>query len=296
MKYRFKGVVTALVTPFKHDLSIDISSLQELLLWQISSGIDGMLICGSTGEGGSLSLDERRSIIEATMIICKNRIPIMVGVAGSDIVHVISCVQQASELGADAVLISAPLYAKPTQDGIYQYYKAIHDKTDIPIYLYNVPSRVGVDIADDIIARLSNLPRVIGLKCATGDLTRPITLATHKLCKEKFDLLSGEDMTSVAFASHGGVGTISVTSNIAPKQCKEIDVLLQDNKYSEALEKQKALLPLHQAMFYETNPIPVKYALSTINKIHDVYRLPLLRLEERKRQLIDEILDQSGIV
>ena len=296
MAYEFKGIITALVTPFKEDSSIDLGSLRSFIDWQITEGVDGILVAGSTGEGLSLTMSERQEIIRAAVEVCVDRIPVMAGIAGVQTGIVIEDIKQAQELGADGVLVSNPYYVKPSQEGIYQHYKAAHDACDIPIYLYNVPSRTCSDIQDATIAKLSELPKIKGLKDATGDLTRPLALRSLLKSPQEFTLISGEDATSVAFFSHGGLGTISVSSNIIPAKCKQIHDYLAKADYEKALVLQQDLLSVHKAMFCQTNPIPVKYALSLLKKMNERVRLPLVSLPKDSKMLIESVLSKNNLI
>jgi 4-hydroxy-tetrahydrodipicolinate synthase len=283
----FKGIYTALITPFK-DGKLDEKAFQSFVDWQITEGVHGIVPCGTTGESPTLSHEEHNRVVDLAVEVAKGRVPVIAGTGSNSTEEAIYSTKHAKKSGADGALICAPYYNKPTQEGLYQHYKAIHDAVEIPIILYNVPGRTVVNISDDTIARLAELPRIVGLKDATGDLARVHTL--KRKLKKPFQMLSGEDMTAVAFNVIGGQGCISVSSNIAPKLCAQIQKLTLEGKFTEAVEKLDKLVELNDVMFVETSPGPVKYAASLIGKCLSDLRLPLVQPGAASKQAIERAL------
>lgn len=290
----FEGCITALATPLNNN-EVDLDAFQKFVDWQVNEGIDGVVVCGATGEASTLHYDEREKLIRACLEAVNKRVPVMVG-AGSNATDIcIKYSKQSEQLGADAVLVTVPYYNKPTQEGLYQHYKAVNDTIGIPIYIYNVPGRTSVNIADETIANLAKLKNIKGIKDATSDLTRPLKL---KLLLEStnFIQLTGEDATAVAFNASGGNGIISVTSNVAPRLCVKVQKLTQGGNYKEAMNLHQKLFPLHNAMFCETNPGPVKYSLSLLGKFKPEIRLPLVLPRPESQQLIKNAMQQVGLI
>ncbi len=286
-KFMFQGVYTALITPFKNG-KIDERAFQSFVEWQIKEGVHGLVPCGTTGESPTLSHAEHQRVIELCVEAANGKVPVMAGTGSNSTDEAIAMTKFAKKAGADGVLSVAPYYNKPTQEGIYLHFKAIHDAVKIPIILYNVPARSVVNISDDTLARLSQLPNIVGVKDATGDLARPYTLRAK--LKRKWDLLSGEDMTAVAFNASGGVGCISVTSNIVPKACAEVQNACLKGDFKKALALSDRLTELHNVMFCETNPTPVKFAASLIGKCNAEVRLPLAPLSENGKKQMRQAL------
>lgn len=270
----FQGIYTALITPFKNG-KLDERAFQDFVAWQIREGVHGLVPCGTTGESPTLSNDEHKRVIDLCIEAAKGKVPIMAGTGSNSTEKAIAMTRYAKKAGADGALVVAPYYNKPTQEGLYRHYKAL-SAVGLPIVVYNIPGRSGVNISDDTLARLAELPNIVGVKDATADLARPYTLR-HKL-KKKFALLSGEDMTAVAFNASGGVGCVSVSSNIAPKACAAVQNACLKGDYGKALALHDKLVPLHDIMFCETNPGPVKYAASLMGKCRPDLRLPLAEL------------------
>jgi 4-hydroxy-tetrahydrodipicolinate synthase len=263
---------TALVTPFKNN-KIDEKSLEKLVEFQIKNGVSGIVPCGTTGESPTLSHKEHNLVIELCVKIANGRVKIMAGTGSNSTDEAVEMTKHAKKVGADSCLIVAPYYNKPTAEGIYQHYKAL-DKCGIPLYIYNVPGRSVINISDQNLARLSELKNVVGIKDATGDLAR---VATMRLAiTKKFSFLSGEDVTAVGYNAMGGNGVISVTSNIAPKLVSNLQKATEKGDYKTALKIQDQLTALHDVMFCETNPIPVKYAASLMGLCSPETRLPLV--------------------
>lgn len=282
----FKGIYTALITPFA-DGKVDEKAFQAFCQWQIGQGVHGLVPCGTTGESPTLSHEEHNRVVALCIEAARGKVPVMAGTGSNSTEEAIMMTAHAKKAGADGALIVAPYYNKPTQEGIYQHYKAIHDAVDIPIVIYNIPGRSGINITDETLARLAELPGIVGVKDATGDLARPYTLRekTGKLL-----LLSGEDMTAVAFNASGGVGCISVTSNIMPAACAKVQNLCLSGDYAGALKLHETMVPLHRILFCETSPSPVKFAASLMGKCKPDVRLPLVQPSETSKTHLHQIL------
>lgn len=269
----FKGVFTALITPFTEN-GLDEKAFQSFVEWQIAEGIHGLVPCGTTGESPTLTADEHKRVIDLCIEATAGKVPVIAGTGSNNTAEAIEFTRHAKQAGADAALVVAPYYNKPTQEGLYQHYKAIHDAAELPILIYNIPGRSVIDVQDQTIARLAKLPNIIGVKDATGDLARVSSL--RQLVDDTFCLLSGEDPTALAFNAQGGHGCISVTSNILPRLCADMQNAWMKGDSVTALSLHERLMPVHQAMFCETSPGPVKYAASLIGKCSDRVRLPMI--------------------
>jgi len=287
-----RGLFTALVTPFK-DGRVDEAAFQALVEWQVEQGVQGVVPCGTTGESPTLSHDEHRRVVELAVEAAAGRCVVMAGTGSNSTAEAIELTQHAKKAGADAVLVVSPYYNKPTQGGLYEHFKAIAQATDLPNIIYNIPGRSVVNITDETLAKLAKLPNIAGIKDATGDLARVSTL--RQMVDRSFALLSGEDMTAVGFNAQGGCGCISVTSNIAPALCAQVQALCLEGDYQAALAVHDTLVPLHKAMFVETNPIPVKYALAKIGRGTEELRLPLVAASAETRAGIDAALAKLGL-
>ena len=288
----FKGLYTALVTPFKNG-KLDEAAFERFVNWQISEGVHGLVPCGTTGESPTLSHAEHQQVVENCVRLAKGKVKVLAGTGSNATDEAIELTRHAEKCGADGALIIAPYYNKPSQEGLYQHFKAIHDATNIPIMLYNVPSRCVVDMGDALIARLAELPRIIGIKDATGTLERPSTLARALGHKAKsFIQFSGEDSTAVPFNVQGGCGVISVSSNIIPKLCAEVQNLSLAGKITQAVALQQKLMPLHKIMFCETSPAPVKYAVSLMGLCAEDLRLPLVPPSDANKKQIAQLLKE----
>jgi 4-hydroxy-tetrahydrodipicolinate synthase len=294
MKTLFKGVFTALITPFSNG-KVDETAFRKLVEWQIAEGIHGLVPCGTTGESPTLTHDEHNRVIEICVEAAKGRVPVIAGTGSNSTDEAILMTRHAEEVGADAALIVSPYYNKPTQEGIYQHFKAIHNATKLPIIVYNIPGRSVVDIKDETMARLAELPRIVGIKDATGDLARISSLRVL-LKGTPFSYLSGEDGTAVSYNAQGGNGCISVTANIAPRQCVELQEATFAGDYAKALVLHEKLVQLHQAMFCETSPSPVKYAASVLGLCAADVRLPLVQPSDAAKARVKDALEQAGIV
>lgn len=290
---RFQGIFTALITPF-HDGKVDERAFAELIDWQVSEGVQGIVPCGTTGESPTLTHEEHQRVVELAVEVAAGRVLVIAGAGSNATEEAIAFTRHAKRVGADAVLQVSPYYNKPTQEGLYQHFEAIAECADIPNILYNIPGRSGVDIADATMARLASLSNIIGVKDATGDLARVSTLRAK--AGKDFVLLSGEDMTTVGFNAMGGQGCISVTSNVAPAQCAAIQKACLAGDYKKALTLHEALVPLHRALFLETNPIPVKYAMHRLGRCSGEIRLPLTLPKEETREHIHAALMSAGLL
>ncbi len=289
----FKGIYTALITPFKGG-KIDEKAFGDFVQWQIEQGVHGLVPCGTTGESPTLTHEEHNRVISLCVEVAAGRVPVMAGTGSNSTDEAIMTTQHAKKAGAAGALVVAPYYNKPTQEGLYQHFKAINDAVDIPLVLYNVPGRTVVNMSDDTIARLAELPNIVGLKDATGDLARVYTLQS-KLNKP-LQLLSGEDMTAVEFNLAGGQGCISVASNIAPKACAKVQEATLACDFVGAHRLQKELVALHDVMFCETSPGPVKYAASLMGKCSAELRLPLVEPSAASKQRVSEVLKTLRLI
>ncbi|MBP7709586.1 MAG: 4-hydroxy-tetrahydrodipicolinate synthase [Rickettsiales bacterium] len=283
---------TALVTPFKNN-KIDEKSLEKLVEFQIAGGVSGIVPCGTTGESPTLSHEEHNLVIELCVKIANGRVKIMAGTGSNSTDEAVTMTAHAKKVGADSCLIVAPYYNKPTAEGIYQHYKALNE-CGIPLFVYNVPGRSVINISDQNLARLAELENVVGIKDATGDLAR---LATMRLViNKKFSYLSGEDVTAVGYNAMGGNGVISVTSNIAPKLVSDLQRATEKGDYATALKIQDQLTALHDVMFCETNPIPVKYAASLMGLCSAETRLPLVTPSDGAKVKIENEIRKLGLI
>lgn len=290
MKHNIKcGLYTALITPFWNGV-VDFASLEKLLEFQIKARVDGIVLCGTTGESATLSDEERYQMVKFTSSFCRGKTRIIAGTGTNNTHHSMELTRRISELDIDGFLVVSPYYNKTNDEGLVLHFKKIAESTHLPILLYNVPSRTGLDIPDSIIFRLSDIPNIIGLKDATGNLARVVSVRSE--LSEEFLLFSGEDSTSLAFNASGGNGVISVVSNIAPqKMLKLQEISLSRNNLSAAFSLQKDIFHIANALFRETNPIPVKYACFLMNMCHNEYRLPLFEPSETVKEQIKQILE-----
>ncbi len=288
----FTGLFTAIITPFKNG-TLDEQALINLVEFQIKNGVDGIVPCGTTGESPTLSHEEHNRVIELCVKTAARRVKVMAGTGSNATEEAVMMTAHAKKVGADACLIVAPYYNKPTPEGVYRHFKAL-DECGIPLFVYNIPGRSGINISDENLARLATLKNVVGIKDATGDLLRVATL--RLLIKKEFSYLSGEDGTAVGFNAMGGNGVISVTANIAPKLCKELQIACQKGDYKSALELQDKLTDLHEAMFCETNPIPVKYAASLMKMCSFENRLPLVEPSQASKERIEREMKKVGLI
>ena len=289
----FKGSIPALVTPFK-DGKLDLETLKSLVEWHIESGSAALAPVGTTGESPTLSHEEHEAVIEAVVKAAAGRVPVIAGAGSNNTAEGIRFIQFADKVGADAALVVTPYYNKPTQEGLYQHFKAMHDAADVPIIVYNIPPRSVVDMSPDTMGRLAELPRIIGVKDATGDISR---VARQRIaCGKDFVQLSGEDATAISFNAQGGVGCISVTANVAPKLCAEMQAATARGDYATALEITDRLMPLHIAIFLEPGLCGAKYGLSLLGRCSDEVRLPLTTLSEGTKLQIKDAMIHAGLL
>ena len=289
-----KGLYTALITPFNKK-QIDAEAFCRLIEYQIASGVDGLVVCGTTGESAVMTGKEYEQVIKLCVQTVAGRVPVVVGTGGNNTERVVGNTQIAKELGADAALIVTPYYNKPTQQGLFEHYSAVHDASDLPIILYNVPGRTGVNLSIETVARLAQLPRIVGIKDAIADIMRPLKIRSA-VEKKDFSVLSGEDATIVAFLAHGGDGCISVTANIAPALCAGLHRAWRKKDWAEVERLRDLLWPLHEVMFIETNPCPVKYAASLLGYGDGSVRLPLCEISEQSKEKVKAVLHSVGIM
>ncbi len=290
---RFQGSMTALVTPFR-DGRIDEEAFRALVSWQIEEGTKGLIPVGTTGESPTLSHAEHHRVVELCIQEAKGRAAVIAGAGSNNTAEAIDLAKHAEKAGADAVLVVTPYYNKPTQEGMYQHFKAINDAIGLPIFIYNIPPRSVVDMSVDTMKRLFDLKNIVGVKDATGNLAR-VSQQRHAM-GAGFIQLSGEDMTAVAFNSAGGVGCISVVSNVAPKLCAQMQEATLAGDYKRALEIQDRLVPLHDAIFKEPGVAGAKYGLSLLGKVKDEVRLPLLPVTEGTRTVIRSAMVHAGVI
>ncbi len=290
------GIITAIVTPFKEG-NLDLEAFKDLVKWQIAEGVNGIVVSGTTGESPNLSDDEFAELISVAVEISNRRIPIIAGTGTNSTAKTITRTKLAKEMGADAALVVTPYYNKPTQEGIIAHFKAITEACDIDIYLYDAPGRAGIKIADATVVELMKFTQIKGIKDCSGDANRPITLdAAAKKMGKKFAILAGDDDIALPYMLSGGVGCVSVTSNIAPAMLARMCANIAAGKIDDAKAIHEHLLPLHSSMFVETNPGPVKYALSKMGKIHNELRLPLVPVSGKNAEVVSGMLQKLGII
>jgi 4-hydroxy-tetrahydrodipicolinate synthase len=289
----FQGSITALITPFK-DGKVDVRAYKKLVEWQIDQGTHGLVPCGTTGESPTLSHDEHKQVVELCIEAAGGRVPVIAGTGSNSTAEAVELTRHAKAAGADGVLVVTPYYNKPTQEGLYLHFKAINDCADVPVLIYNIPGRSVVDMSVDTMARLFKLKNVVGVKDATANLAR-VSQQRAALGKD-FIQLSGEDATALGFMAHGGQGCISVTANIAPSLCAEFQLACLAGNFRLALQLQDRLMPLHDALFVESNPGPVKYAAFKLGLCGDETRLPLAPIAAASRKKVDDALNAVGLV
>jgi 4-hydroxy-tetrahydrodipicolinate synthase len=289
----FKGSFVALITPFR-DGAVDETAFQDHVAWQIGQGTHGLVPIGTTGECPALEDDEQERLIALCVEVAKGRVPVIPGTGFNSTTHTIRATRAAKAAGADAALVVCPYYNKPTQEGLYQHFKAVHDAVDIPIVIYNIPGRSAVDMSNATLARLAKLPNIVGVKDATNDLARPLRMRVE--IDGEFSLLSGEDATAVAYLAQGGDGCISVTANVAPGLCSEMHVAWQKGDFATARRINERLIPLHDALFAETSPAPVKYAASLLGRCTAEVRLPLVQPMPATRERVEGAMRGAGLI
>jgi 4-hydroxy-tetrahydrodipicolinate synthase len=290
----FKGSFVALITPMRTDGSVDEKKLEALVEWQIQEGTNGLVPTGTTGESPTLSHDEHKRVVEVVLGVAKGRVPVIAGTGSNSTAEAIDLTAHAKKAGADAAMVVTPYYNKPTQEGLYLHFKAVADAVDIPIVVYNIPGRSVVNISVETMARIATIRNIVGVKDATNDLARPIH--TRATCGENFAQMSGEDATILAFLAGGGHGCISVTGNIAPRLCSTMHTAWQEGRIKDALAIQDRLMPLHDALFSETSPGPVKFAASLLGLTAETVRLPLAPPGEATRARVRAAMTSAGLL
>jgi len=291
-KGAIRGSITALVTPFRNG-ALDEEALRGLVNWQIENGTSGLVPVGTTGESPTLSHEEHKRVVEIVIAEAKGRVPVIAGAGSNATSEAIDFAQHAEKAGADAVLVVTPYYNKPTQAGLFAHFKAINDAIGIPIVIYNIPGRSVIDMSVETMARLYELPNIIGVKDATANMAR--VSQQRQAMGPDFIQLSGEDATALGFMAHGGHGCISVTANAAPRLCARFQAACLAGDYAKALAIQDQLMPLHTALFLETSPSPVKYALAAQGRMQETVRLPLLPASEPTKAAVREALAIADI-
>jgi len=290
---RIRGSIPALITPMK-DGAVDEAAFRKLVNWQIEQGSHGLVPCGTTGESPTLSHEEHMRVIEICVEEARGRVPVIAGAGSNATAEAISLTRHAKRVGADAVLSVTGYYNKPSQEGLYRHYAAIADAVDIPILVYNIPGRAIVEISVETMGRLAELKNIIGVKDATANLARP--LRERIACGHDWRMLSGEDSTTLGYMAQGGHGCISVTANIAPKLCADFQNACLQGAWDTALVLQEKLMPLHDAMFIEPSPAPVKYAGSLIGLCTDEVRLPLVAATDTARERVRATMSDVGLI
>jgi 4-hydroxy-tetrahydrodipicolinate synthase len=289
----FHGSICALITPFRKG-AVDEKAYEAFVDWQIGQGTNGLVPCGTTGESPTLSHDEHRRVVEICIAVAKGRVPVIAGTGSNSTQEAIELTRHAKQAGADAALVVTPYYNKPTQEGLYQHFKAINDAIDLPVIIYNIPARCVIDMSVETMARLAKLPHIIGVKDATADVAR---VTKQRLAiGDKFCQLSGEDPTQVGFLAQGGDGCISVTANVAPKPMAEMHAAWREGDVKLVQKINDRLMPLHENLFVETNPAPVKYAASLLGKCTPECRLPMVELREASKEKVQTAMRSAGIL
>jgi 4-hydroxy-tetrahydrodipicolinate synthase len=289
----FKGSIVAIVTPFKNG-KIDENALGDLIEWHIRQGTSAIVPCGTTGESATLDYEEHYRVIRFTVETVRKRVPVIAGTGANATDETIMITKEAKKSGADAALVVAPYYNKPTQEGLYRHYRAVAEAAKMPLVLYNVPGRTAVNMLPSTVARLAEINNIVGLKEATGDMKQVSEVI--RLCGNKITVLSGDDFTTLPLMALGGKGVISVTANVAPKLVSQMCSFWEKGKFAEARKLHYKLEPLNASMFIETNPIPVKTALALMGKIREEFRLPLCEMAPANREKLKKVLRELKLV
>ena len=290
----FHGSFTALVTPMYEDGRIDDGAFMRLIDWQIAEGTNGIVPVGTTGESPTLSHEEHKQVVELAVKTARGRVPVMAGAGSNSTAEAIGLARHAERAGADAVLVVTPYYNKPTQEGLYRHYKAIAESVALPVFIYNIPGRSVIDMSVETMARLAEIKNIAGVKDATANLTRP--LHTTQACGGNFIQFSGEDHTALAYLASGGHGCISVTANVAPRLCAQMHAAWARGDVKTAMEIQQRLVPLHDVMFCESNPGPVKYAASLLGFGANQVRLPLVPVSTASAVKVQAVMREIGLL
>ncbi len=289
----FKGVMPALVTPFR-DGAVDEQALVALVERQIAGGVHGLVPVGTTGETATLSHDEHRRVVELTVKTAAGRVPVVAGAGSNATDEAIELVKHAKAVGADAALVVTPYYNRPSQEGLYAHYAAINEAVQLPVLVYNVPSRTAIDISNETLGRLSKLPNIVGIKDATGDMTR--ATMQRLLCGDDWVMLSGDDLTALGYMAHGGHGCISVTSNVAPDLCATFYNAVMGDDWKTALYWQDRLIRLHKALFTDASPSPTKFAMAHLGLCLEDVRLPIVAASEASRAEVLAGMRDAGVI
>lgn len=289
-----QGSLVAIVTPMNPGGSLDMPGLRKLLDWHVAEGTDGIVIVGTTGESPTVSVEEHCELIRVTVEHVAGRIPVIAGTGGNSTTEAIELTHYAKKVGADASLQVVPYYNRPTQEGMYRHFRAIAEAVDLPVILYNVPGRTVADMSNETTLRLAQIPGIIGVKDATGNIGRATELL--RLAPSSFSVFSGDDPTAMALMFCGGKGNISVTANVAPRAMHELCVAAIAGRTEEAVRINNRMLPLHQKLFVEPNPVPVKWAMGQMGLMHDALRLPLVPLSEQFHEVVRGALREAGVL
>jgi 4-hydroxy-tetrahydrodipicolinate synthase len=289
----FKGSFVALITPFRNG-GVDEAKFQEFVAWQVGQGTHGLVPTGTTGEAPTLSHEEQERVIALCAEVAGGKVPVIAGTGTNSTAHTIELTRMAKKAGATAALIVCPYYNKPTQEGLFQHFKTIHDAVDLPIVIYNIPGRSAVDMSNATMARLAKLPNIVGVKDATNDLARPLRLRVE--IGRDFAMMSGEDATAVAYLAQGGDGCISVTANVAPRLLAEMHEAWQRGAVDTVRQINERLIPLHDALFAETSPAPVKYAASLLGKCEPSVRQPLCAIMPETQDRVVRAMRSAGLL
>jgi 4-hydroxy-tetrahydrodipicolinate synthase len=290
----FHGSLTALITPMAEDGSVDFGAYARLIDWQIAEGTSGIVPVGTTGESPTLSHEEHKAVVEAAIAAARGRVPVMAGAGSNSTAEAVGLAKHAERAGADAALVVTPYYNKPTQEGLFRHYEAIAKAVSLPIFIYNIPGRSVIDMSVETMARLAEIPNIAGVKDATANLARP--LHTLRACGPDFIQLSGEDHTALAYLANGGHGCISVSANVAPRLCAEMHAAWGRGDLKTAMAIQMRLLPLHDAMFCESNPGPVKYAAALLGFGTNNVRLPLVPVADANAARVKAAMLEAGLL
>lgn len=282
----FQGLITAVITPFKVN-KLDLDSLEKILNYQMAANVDAVMVSGSTGEGGSLTKEEYQLLIKTTLAVIDKKLPVIVGCHSVSTEFAVEIAKTVNTLSVDGIMCTTPAYVRPTQAGLYQHFEAIHSATNIPIMLYTVPSRTGIDFKDETILELAKLPRIMALKDSADDIERPLRISA---INKNFHMLA-DDLYALAWNAHGGKGCVSVAANLVPKLCKQLQIEWKKGDAKKSLEIQQKLLPLYMALFCESNPIPVKYGAKLLGLCNGELRLPLTEASEVTKDKISKVIN-----